>query len=111
MVAREKFIKDYHKKREIEKAKLAAQRNKYLAEKEAKKEDAGKIVKRGFTPVYHIIPVDGGRKWHLRKMGDQKIIKTTSSQIELINFYKKNIGDGKAKLYVHDKNGKYHLYK
>jgi len=133
MIAREKFIKDYRKKEEIERAKLDAQRNKHLAEKEAKKqqakelalkqkekkviehkekkEDAKKIVKRGHTHVYHIIPVDGGRKWIIRKMGDQKIVKSSNSQTELINFYKKNIDSTKAKLYVHDKNGKYHLYK
>jgi len=60
--------------------------------------------------VFHILPHSNGTIWVLRKMGDSKVIKSSTDKNELIDYYKNNFNLNQSKLFVHNLKGKFFEY-
>lgn len=95
-------------KEEIDNAKLA--KEKAQAKLDAKKAKAA--ASTTFTSVYHLVPRNNGKNYHLMRMGAKEVIKVFNKQEVALEYIDKYImKDAKTKVYIHDLKNHIKLYK
>lgn len=108
-----KYIKKKDYSEEERKEKVIAREQKL--QKKAQKVSAKKHrqeVKEMFVVVYHLVPRNNGKKYHLMRMGEPEPIKVFTKRSAALNYINNQLMyTGRVKVYINDMKNHVELYK